>query len=99
MPQQETRNLIAGPGIFICRRCVDLASEVAAEGVPQSDEQPMLASVEAGDAKAVSGMAEAPLHPRVGKSAGGRRNRHGVRICAECLLLCEEIFVESQAHG
>jgi len=24
-----------------------------------------------------------------------RRDRHGVRICAECLLLCEEILVEN----
>jgi hypothetical protein len=105
-PQQHARNLIAGPGIAICSRCVDLAAEVAAEGVRRSDEHKTLASVQAGDAKAhcgfcgkrrdqVSGMAEAPLQPPVGKGSGGRRDRHGVRICAECLLLCEEIFVEN----
>jgi hypothetical protein len=105
---QQAPNLIAGPGISICSRCVDLAAEVAAEGVRRSDAHRTLASVEAGDAKAhcgfcgkrrdqVSGMAEAPLQPPVGKSSRGRRDRHGVRICAECLLLCEEIFVEN--HG
>jgi hypothetical protein len=105
-PQQGARNLIAGPGISICSRCVDLAAEVAAEGARRSDERRTLASVEAGDAKAhcgfcgkrrdqVSGMAEAPLQPSLGKGSRARRDRHGVRICAACLLLCEEILVEN----
>jgi hypothetical protein len=109
-PQQHARNLIAGPGISICSRCVDLAGEVAAEGVRRSDEHTTLASVQAGDAKAhcgfcgkrraqVSGMAEAPLQPSTGKGSRGRRDRHGVRICAECLLLCEEIFIENQRRN
>ncbi len=107
-PQRDAHNAIAGPGISICRHCVDLAAEVAAEGEARTDEQRTLTGVEANDTNAhcgfcgkrrdqVSGMAEAPLQPPVGKSSRGRRDRHGVRICAECLLLCEEIFVEN--HG
>jgi len=44
-------------------------------------------------------MAEAPLQPSTGKGSRGRRDRYGVRICAECLLLCEEIFVENQRRN
>jgi hypothetical protein len=104
--QEAARNAIAGPGISICRRCVDVAAEVAAEGTSRSADPRLLASVDADDTKAhcgfcgkcraqVSGMAEAPLQPPVGKGSRGRRDRHGVRICAECLLLCEEIFLEA----
>lgn len=103
-PQGDARKLVAGPGLFICARCVDLAAEVVAEGKPRTNEHTALASVEAGDAKVrcgfcgkrrdrVSGMAEAPLRSRAGKV--GRRDRGGVRICADCLVLCEEIFTEA----
>jgi ClpX C4-type zinc finger len=102
-PQEDARKLVAGPGLFICVRCVDWAAEVIAEGEPRTDHA-ALASVESGDARArcgfcgkrrgrVSGMAEAPLRPRAGKA--GRCDRAGVRICADCLVLCEEIFAEA----
>ena len=108
-PQQHARHLIAGPGISICSRCVDLAAEVVAEGMPRSDDERMLTAVGANDTKAhcgfcgkrraqVAGMAEAPLRPASGKGSRGRRDRHGVRICADCLLLCEEIFVENRSR-
>jgi hypothetical protein len=103
-PQEDARKLVAGPGLLICARCVDWAAEVVAEGEPRTAEHTALVSVEAGDAKArcgfcgkrrdhVSGMAEAPLRPRAGKA--GRRDRAGVRICADCLVVCEEIFTEA----
>jgi hypothetical protein len=108
-PQQDARTSIAGPGVSICSRCVDLAAEVVAEGLPRTEDKRMLVGVDANHTEAhcgfcgkrrsqVSGMAEAPLQPPIGKGSRGRRDRHGVRICAECLLLCEEIFVETNAR-
>lgn len=108
-PQSDGRSLVAGPGISICSRCVDLAAEIAAEGISRTDEARMLTSVAVDDPKAhcgfcgkrraqVSGMAEAPLRPAIGKGSRGRRDRRGVRICAECRLLCDEILTESRSR-
>jgi hypothetical protein len=100
----DARRLIAGPGLFICQRCVDLAAEVLAEGQDRCDDgRTTIASVHGADAKArcgfcgkrrshVGGMVEAPTRPAVGK--GARRRRSGVRICAACVALCGEIIAE-----
>jgi hypothetical protein len=99
----DAGRLIAGPGLFICERCVDLAGEVLAEDDRRSDERTTIATVNPGDAKArcgfcgkrrsdVEGMAEAPMRPPVGK--GAQRRRLGVRICAACVSLCGEILAE-----
>jgi hypothetical protein len=100
----DARRLVAGPGLFICQRCVDLAAEVLAEGRDRcGDRHTTLASVHRADAKArcgfcgerrshVEGMVEAPTRPAVGK--GAQRRRSGVRICAACVALCGEIMAE-----
>jgi hypothetical protein len=93
--------LIAGPGLCICERCVDLAGEVLAEGDRRSDDCTAIVNVDGADAKArcsfcgkrrrhVGGMAEAPMRPSVGK--GAQRGRQGVRICNACVDLCGEIL-------
>jgi hypothetical protein len=95
--------LIAGPGLCICERCVDLAGEVLAEDQERCDERTRIANVSRADAAArcgfcgrrrrhVEGMAEAPTRPPVGK--GAQRRRRGVRICAACLSLCREILAD-----
>jgi hypothetical protein len=99
----DAGRVIAGPGLFICERCVDLAGEVIAEDDRRSDEVTTIATVNPGDSKArcgfcgkrrnqVEGMAEAPMRPAVGK--GAQRRRSGVRICAACVALCGEILAE-----
>jgi hypothetical protein len=99
----DARRLIAGPGLFICERCVDLAGEVLAEDDRRSDERATIAGVDRADSKArcgfcgkrrgqVEGMAEAPMRPAVGK--GAQRRHPGVRICAACVALCGEILAE-----
>jgi hypothetical protein len=99
----DAGRLIAGPGLFICERCVDLAGEVLAEDQEQCDELTTIATVNPGDVKArcgfcgkrrsqVEGIAEAPMRPPVGK--GAQRRRPGVRICAACVALCGEILTE-----
>jgi hypothetical protein len=100
----DARGLIAGPGLFICQRCVDLAAEVLAGARDRcGDGRTTITSVHRADAKArcgfcgkrrshVEGMVEAPTRPAVGK--GARRRRPGVRICAACVALCREIMAE-----
>jgi hypothetical protein len=99
----DAGGLIAGPELFICERCVDLAGEVLAEDDPRFNERTTIANVDLADAKArcgfcgkrrthVEGMAEAPMRPPVGK--GAQRWRPGVRICDACVALCGEILDE-----
>jgi hypothetical protein len=99
----EVGRLIAGPGLFICECCVDLAGEVLAEDEERRDERTRIASVDRADVGArcgfcgrrrgdVDGLAEAPDRPPVGK--GAQRGRGGVRICAPCVSLCGEILAE-----
>jgi hypothetical protein len=99
----EAGRLIAGPGLFICERCVDLAGEVLAEGHERCDDRTTIVSVDRADPNSrcgfcgkrrsrVDGIAEAPMRPPVGK--GAQRRRRGVRICASCVSLCGEILAE-----
>jgi hypothetical protein len=99
----DAGRLIAGPGLVICERCVDLAGEVLAEDDERSDDRTTISSVRRADGKArcgfcgkrrsqVEGIAEAPMRPAVGK--GAQRRRPGVRICAACVVLCVEILAE-----
>jgi hypothetical protein len=98
----EVRRVIAGPGVLICDRCVDLAGEVVAEGGQRTNEHTLLVALDRGDPKArcsfcgkrrgrVGEMAHAPLRPGIGKYA---KREPGVRICIDCLQLCDEILAE-----
>jgi hypothetical protein len=96
--------LVAGPGLFICDDCVELAAEVVAEGGQRRTERTLLVAVDPDHRKArcsfcgkrrpeADGMAHAPLRPAVGKLA---RRDQGVRICGDCLRLCDEILTASR---
>jgi hypothetical protein len=96
--------IIAGPGMFICDRCVELASAVLAGGETRSTARTSLVCVARADGKARCGfcgrrraqagaMVEAPTRPQAGKLRG---RRPGVRICAACVELCEEIVAEER---
>jgi len=98
----HARRIIAGPGMFICDRCVELAGEVLTDGAPHSNARASLVCLGGADGKARCGfcgrrraqadaMVEAPTRPQAGKLRG---RRAGVRICAACLELCREIVAE-----
>ena len=100
--RQECAKLIAGPGVFICDRCVVHASRLAA-GVAVDDRAEVPLGVEPSDSRfkcsfcgkqarqvrrlVVSGLAAAP---------GGKFDQ-GTRICDECLDLCAEILTETSS--
>jgi ribosomal protein S14 len=98
----HARLVVAGPGIFICDGCVDLAAEVLRDGEARSSDRTSLVCVAAADGRARCGfcgrrradahaIAEAPTRPHAGKLRG---RRPGVRICAACVELCQEIVAE-----
>jgi ClpX C4-type zinc finger len=98
----EVRKLIAGPGVFICDRCLDLAHEVDAAGQRRANDLTMLVPLGLAEAKArcsfcgrqrsqTDAMVHAPRRPAVGRHAEQTRDA-GVRICRDCLSLCEEIL-------
>jgi ClpX C4-type zinc finger len=87
--QPEVRHLIAGPGVFVCNECVDLADRVISSGEPAATP---LSSI-----TAIADGAAAPKCSFCGKRrdqvtglAGGAE----AIICAECVSLCREILVE-----
>jgi hypothetical protein len=98
--REECAKLIAGPGLFICERCVAHASRLAA-GVSVEDRAKAAMLVEPSGSQArcsfcgkqarqvrhlvASGLASAP---------GGKFDQ-GTRICGKCLVLCEEILAET----
>jgi hypothetical protein len=98
--QRKTRKLIAGPGVYICEKCVEVADSVIASG---RGGKTALSSVEPvpADAKGrrcsfcgkhrhqVTGLATTIDNPVLGKLKGD------AAICAECVTLCREIHAEN----
>jgi hypothetical protein len=106
--KRRVRRLVAGPGVFICERCADLADEVVAEGEVRSNRWTRLAPEEDAEARCnfcgrqrrdATAMVVAPHRPAVGKFGRKRMARRfpGVRECSECLDLCHEIMAEQDA--
>jgi hypothetical protein len=106
--QRQVRSLIAGPGVFICERCVDLADEVVTEGEDRSNRWTRLAPERESQAKCsfcgkrrqdAAAMVVAPDRPAIGKFGRKRLTRQfpGVRECSDCLDLCHEVMAEQRA--
>jgi hypothetical protein len=99
--QRKTRKLVAGPGVYICEACVELAEAVIASGRTAETTLGLVQAVSE-DAKhrrcsfcgkhrrQVTGLATTVDNPR-GKLASD------AAICTECLILCGEIHAEQLA--
>lgn len=106
--RRQVHKLVAGPGVFVCERCVALADEVVAEGEERSNRWTRLAPEREPEARCnfcgkrrrdVAEMVVAPDRPAIGKYGRKRLARRfpGVRECSECLDLCDEIMAEQRA--
>jgi hypothetical protein len=106
--QQVVRKLIAGPGVFICERCIELANEVTDEGEERSNRWTSLAAETNPEARCnfcgkrrreVAGMVVALDRQAAGKFGRRRDARRfpGVRECSDCLTLCGEIMADQLA--
>jgi hypothetical protein len=100
-PQRKTRKLVAGPGVYICEKCVELAEAVIASQQAAETALGPLQPVPEGAPRQrcsfcgkhrhqVTGLATTVENP-AGKHAGD------AAICVECLNLCREIHTEGLA--
>jgi hypothetical protein len=89
---EKVKTLIAGPGVYICDRCIPLASQAIAAGEPAGPPATAIAPV------AAEAMAEkCSFCGKRRHQVRGLAAAHGARICAECLELCHEILTERLA--
>ena len=97
--QYEVRKLIAGPGVYICDACVELAQGVLSSGSVANTRLGPVRAVADQDGRArcrfcdkhrdqVTGMAAMPTETGGGEASGP------AAICDECLSLCIEIIAE-----
>jgi ClpX C4-type zinc finger len=100
-PQRKTRKLVAGPGVYICEKCVELAEAViASQQAAETALGPVQPIPEGAPRRRcsfcgkhrhqVTGLATTVENP-AGKYAGD------AAICVECLNLCREIHTEGLA--
>jgi hypothetical protein len=100
-PQRKTRKLVAGPGVYICEKCVELAEAVIGSQQAAETALGLLQPVPAGALRRrcsfcgkhrhqVTGLATTVENP-AGEYAGD------AAICGECLNLCREIHTEGLA--
>jgi ClpX C4-type zinc finger len=108
-PQHEVRKLIAGPGVYICEACVELAERVLSSGSAATTPLGPMLAVPAQDRQArcrfcgkrrdqVAGLAA-----MAAETGGEEAIRPGPKasgpaaICRECLSLCDEIIADELA--
>jgi hypothetical protein len=97
-PQSKVRKLIAGPGVYICDGCIDLAVDVITSGraarttlgtisnvaEEQSGVRCNFCGKDRGQVERVAVMSEVTVE----------RTSSSAAVCSECLMLCGEIITE-----
>jgi len=103
--QKQVKKLIAGPSVYICDRCVDLAKSVISDGQPVTTETAEL-TAGAGDEPRtqcsfcgkrrdqVAGLMVSSVQTERTKSERAGSAKAPAAICTECLGLCTEIITE-----
>jgi hypothetical protein len=100
--REECEQLIAGPGVFICERCVAQATRLSA-GSAVEDRADGPLRLEAPASEARCGFCGKDARQGVLLVAGGLAGAptgkfgHDARICDECLDLCLEILAETSS--
>jgi hypothetical protein len=89
---EQVKKLIAGPGVYICNRCISLASQAITADEPAGPPGTAIAPV------AAEAMTEkCSFCGKRRYQVPGLAAAHSARICAECLALCHEIITERLA--
>ena len=94
--QKQVKKLIAGPSVYICDRCVDLAKSVIGDGRPVTTEAAELTAGPADEPRvqcSFCGKCRDQVAGLVVSSAQTGRSTPAT-ICSECLALCTEIITE-----
>ena len=94
--QKQVKKLIAGPSVYICNRCVDLANDVINDGQPVTTQVAVLSAGPEQDPRAqcsFCGKRRDQVAGLVVSSAQTSRNT-AATTCNECVDLCAEIITE-----
>ena len=94
--QKQVKMLIAGPSVYICDRCVDLAKSVISDGQPVTTQAAELTAGPADEPRtqcSFCGKCRDQVAGLVVSSARTGRNTRAT-TCNECLDLCTEIVSE-----
>jgi len=96
--QAQVKKLIAGPSVYICDKCVELAKGVIGSGEPASTPAGQLTSVPRREQKVVvpCSFCGKRRHQVDGLATSTAQTERKVpaTICTECLELCDEIVTE-----
>jgi ATP-dependent protease Clp ATPase subunit len=87
--QADVARLIAGPGVFICDRCLMLALRVIASERDASDDRTIIQQAAAGPSVKCS------FCRKKAKRVGRMAERSETRICSHCLSLCTQVIASS----
>ena len=86
--QKQVRKLIAGPGVYICDGCV---SHVHAVRPGRTASTPIATIQQVGDE---GGAEQCSFCPKLRHQVGAMASAGAVRICNECLEVCDEMLSE-----
>ena len=94
--QKQVRKLIAGPGVYICDGCTDLAKTVVGTGEIVSTGTAELSAAREDEPKTLCCFCGKRREQVTGLIVSSARTGRGnpATICAECLDLCTEIITE-----
>jgi hypothetical protein len=97
-PQRKTRKLVAGPGVYICERCVAIAESVIATERTETTDLGAIEPVPVSDKRRRCSFCGKHRHQATGLATtvdnpAGKLNTDAA-ICSECLTLCQEIHAE-----
>jgi hypothetical protein len=90
--QRKSRKLVAGPDVYICANCVDVAETVIRSGQPADTALGPLYSVADDAPQHRCSFCGKRRHPVTGLAASD-----DAAICTQCLALCREIHAEQLA--
>ena len=87
--QKHVKKLIAGPGVYICDRCVDRADAVLQTGTEVATPTAILRAV---GADPMAG--RCCFCGKARREVAAMASTDDVRICNECVALCQEIVTD-----
>jgi len=98
--QKQVQKLIAGPSVYICDGCIDLARVVLSDGLPVTTEIAELTAGPADERRTQCSFCGKRRDQVAGLVVGSvqTERKAPAAICAECLDLCVEIIVEELAE-
>jgi hypothetical protein len=98
--QKQVKKLIAGPSVYICDGCVDLALVVISDGQPVTTEIAELTAGPAGKPRTQCSFCGKCRDQVAGLVVGSvqTERKAPAAVCTECLGLCTEIIAEELAE-